>query len=109
MQWQNPMLRIYYCHRCLLKIEEHGCCAAEIFDSLVEYYMVFGKFLEIKTKKNSDYKSLKPVFKFLENKGYIVSTEIGKNLIAIKPMGIHQEMCDNDKVFKVCLDLKQHF
>jgi len=73
-----------YCEKCMRELHEYGGIAVLTFEKIAEEYINEGPFDLSDDPSEKPYSCL-TVIKFLEQKGYIVSTESSENSIQIKP------------------------
>jgi hypothetical protein len=95
------MLEIFYCDECKSKLCECGDIAFALFEHICEQYFD-GQPLELSTCVHDRTHSYLEIIRYLEIKGFVVTTESGENLIQVKPIGLRQV----DELFLFCLDRK---
>ncbi len=96
------MLTILYCEKCQQKIKNFGGIAFEVFDEICQCFFE-GYPLEIPTDMKETCCDIMPLIEFLEKKGFIVTTDIGKDVIAIKPLGFSDFVADTFVTHFFCL------
>ena len=94
------MLDLHYCRECREKLEDCGEFALELFELICMSYIVEEPFIIV-----VDYSgfSFMEVVKYLELKGFVMTTESGISNIAVKPFGLQQI---EEEVFTFCLEHK---
>jgi hypothetical protein len=88
-----------YCEKCIDELESYGGIAVLTFEKLCEEYVTIGPFDLSDDPRDMPFSCL-AVVKFLEKKGYIISTESSEFGIQIKPSCI--EMTDDGFHFCKC-------
>lgn len=92
----------FVCTKCLTKIADFGFPVHHLYYCLIDLMTQDEDFIEIDTETLDP--TLEKMFKFLEEKGIIVSTEISEKEIKIKPAGLkilqnnNLEICVCDKL-----------
>jgi hypothetical protein len=81
------MLSILYCQKCRDELWKSGEFASTLFDAIVENYLVHNE-VSYFYHSEDDAKKALVATKYLESKGYVVSTETAMDCISIKPLGI---------------------
>ncbi len=96
------MLTIQYCEKCKQQISEYGDIAFSLFSFACEQFYKNDP-LEVSTDLDDFPNSSDVMIKFLENKGFIITTESSKQTIQIKPLGLKCYIDDFNKVCRFCL------
>lgn len=98
------MLDINYCQECREKLEDCGELAVTLFETICEAWIDTEQIhlVEDECTYIRDYIA---VAKYLESKGFIVTTESGINTLAIKPIGLMP--IDDYQTFTFCLEHKE--
>jgi hypothetical protein len=78
-----------YCVECRKSLKEYGEVAEIVYDHVCEWYCAENRAIEIDQEHMHGLQCRKPVIDFLEHKGLLVTTESGKNFIAIKPSSLN--------------------
>lgn len=74
---------ISYCDRCMKNLEIYGEMAAEVYKEICMHYSI-GNAIHCDGKTHGKGET---IIRFLEVKGYLVTTEIGKKDLYAKPNG----------------------
>ena len=98
-----------YCVKCKENLETYGEMAHVLYQQICESYFYGGKCWEFQKTEPSCFgivldESYVALTKFLESKGYIVTTEASYDRIKAKPTKIKYSSNDIDMVVKVCSD-----
>ncbi len=84
-----------YCLQCRVQLKTYGGVAETVYDHVCEWYVSNNKAVEIDQNEIDGIQCGKPIIDFLEKKGFILTTESGKQIVAIKPTiirEIHEEI-----------------
>jgi hypothetical protein len=87
------MLAILYCARCYENIRDSGEMVTILYEHICESFVRDNEPIEMSIEKGPEAKELKrftDCLYVLETRGYVVSTEAGKFLLKIKPVGHSQ-------------------
>lgn len=92
------MLNFSLCPICNKTLWDYGCVAASIFEDICISIIKDKEHFDIPDEETGQYILLNAnriytIIKFLENKGYIITTEIDQTHLRIKPLGIR---CSED-------------
>ncbi len=102
------MLTVCQCGICFEEIEKFGAPAFDVYQTVFELNLRHQMALKVCTS-GLEYKNVLEVIKFLEAKGFLVSTEIDKENIAVKLCGVTcLKNDDEETVFEVCSNRKDH-
>lgn len=93
------MLSIHLCEKCHKNLNHYGVLAVETYYDIVENYLHDGCPVEIASH-------FFPILQFLEQKNFIISTEIDINRIAAKPVDIPVDCTEAS--LEVCWDPEEH-
>lgn len=80
-------MTIEFCQKCIAPLCRKGLKEVETFKIICESYLLHGEYLEMFDPEKED--DLSDIFIFLENMGFIISSEIDKNVIRIIPLHIY--------------------
>lgn len=92
------MLTIIYCDRCKDSLLEYGEIAFTLFSFICDQFFKNDP-LEISTNIEDSIHGYSMIVRFLELKGFVLTTESGVESIQVKPLGFH---CFGDNDWKVC-------
>lgn len=84
-----------YCIECRKNLKGYGEVAEIVYDHVCEWYSTENRAIEIDQACIEGLQCRKPVIDFLENKGFLVTTESGRQLLAIKPCSSNKFGEDN--------------
>lgn len=88
-KYSMEMTKMFFCLECLSSLEEAGADIAHLYESFCELYIANHGELPISIDGDNK-RSIRTMLHFLEQRGYIVTTEavdIDKKLIKFKPLG----------------------
>lgn len=81
---RNARLSVNICPKCKQRLDSYGQPAAKLVDTVCYYYLE-GVPIFIDSDDESAWKSMGPVLAFLENKGYLLSSECTHSMLSLEP------------------------
>ncbi len=102
------MLAVSYCCQCIEEMRQYGEIADIFFEQCCEYYLITGECIHFTPSDRQFFYDYSGLISFLEKKGYILTTEYGKDLIKVKPLGIECETQDGKCFCHICFDKVGH-
>lgn len=101
------MLSILYCPDCQEKLLTYGEYVSDLYDLILYDYLV-NDIISYFFLSDRDVNEISPAIKFLEDHGYIVSTETSFDCISVKPLGIRCYKEQQDCFCHVCFKPDEH-
>ncbi len=102
------MLGVAYCLKCRSDISQYGEIPNLLFEQICEHYIFTREGMRIPCSPDSEYHIFSKAIDFLESKGYVVSTEEGKDEIKVKPLGFSCEEEAGACICSICFDRDGH-
>ncbi len=93
---------INHCLHCSREIIDYGCIAENL------YYLILMRYIEGKVLGIRDNTEYRDVLRFLENKGFIVTTEISVLALECHPCGVQVMEIDEDEGVFICCRKELH-
>jgi len=99
---------ISYCECCQTKLSQLGELPKTLFEQICEHYIYNAEHLEFSTSPLSQYSYIVDVLQYLELNHYIVTHELGSELLRVKPLGItwDEDEDDNSTLCHICFDVR---
>lgn len=94
------MIRVQYCAKCINELEGYGELAIAVYERICEHIVQFQECYLIETDPHFKDFCMVEIVKFLEYKGYVLTTEACKTSLLVKPLG-HQILAENSHRFCV--------
>lgn len=91
------------CEQCLSRLASYGGVAVQVFDAILDRYINQGN-IEIKSTEE-DLIHFEEVIRFLELKGFVITTEADQEYIKVRPKGIFKA---GDYNYVFCLHYENH-
>lgn len=81
------MLNCHYCNECLTDLHDYGEYALTLYEAICDNYSEYEEpfFIVSKSELTCFDTSIDSVLRFLELKKYVVSIDVGEDLIAVVP------------------------
>ncbi len=103
------MIDVLYCRECYSRLNGYGSAAAEKFCEICEYFIRHNKPIKINPSVYAPSYGILEIVKFLEFKGYVVSTEVESSILLVKPLGLccirpNEDYC----LCRICFDQEKH-
>ena len=105
------MLTMSYCSFCHTNVASHGVMICEMFEKICSHVAFTGSYYKYKSPEEIEGDkipfSAEPHFhvlvKFLETKGYVVTTEYDENTIQVKPEFLfYEDSEEGSRMFHFC-------
>jgi hypothetical protein len=101
------MLSILYCQDCQEKLRAYGEYVSDLYDVVLYDYLV-NDIVSYFFLTDKDANKLGIAINFLEDRGYIVSTETSFDCISVKPLGIRCYEEREDCFCHICFKPDEH-
>lgn len=94
------MIHMVFCEICANNLSKCGEPALCLFEEICIHTTIYDEFLELEEDR--------AIIRFLELKGFIITTEVNQDKILAKPIGL--ELYDDEEFcfFHVCVDRLEH-
>jgi hypothetical protein len=104
------MTAILYCDKCKEKLEKYGELVSEYIKEICDDYLLRREFTYIKINEETPSKRNQQLVKFLEQRGYVVTTELKSgDVVKIRPNGLTCYDGKNGCLCYICFNRKEHY